>query len=76
MKARNILDGLEKLGWFDDYIDITCWRDGAQVVSSQYGEPYAEDGFSLQDELNREVISFSCEHEGKIVIYLRGADNA
>ena len=49
MKARNILDGLEKLGWFDDYIDITCWRDGAQVVSSQYGEPYAEDGFLLQE---------------------------
>jgi hypothetical protein len=72
MKAREILDGLEKLGWFNDYIDITCWRDGAQVVSSQYGEPYAEDGFSLQDELNREVISFSCEHEGKIVIYLKG----
>ena len=47
-------------------------HDGAQVVSSQYGEPYAEDGFSLQDELNREVISFSCEHEGKIVIYLKG----
>ena len=75
MKAREILDGLEKLGWFDDYIDITCRRDGAQVVSSQYGELYAEDGFSLQDELNREVVCFSCEREGTIIIYLKGDKN-
>ena len=67
-----LLDGLEKLGWFNDTIDITCWRDGAQVVSSQYGEPYAEDGYDLQKEMEREVLSFSCERKGTIIIYLKG----
>ena len=75
MKAREILDGLEKLGWFNNTIDITCWRDGAQVVSSQYNEVYAEDGYALQDELNREVVCFSCEREGTIIIYLKGDKN-
>lgn len=75
MKAREILDGLEKLGWFNNTIDIECHRDGEQVVSSQYGEVYAEDGYNLQDELNREVVCFSCEREGTIIIYLKGDKN-
>ena len=74
MQARKLLETLENAGWFDDITNVTCKQGGVVVVESDYGTPYATNGYDLNKELSREVKSFNCPYEGAIIIELEESE--